>query len=123
LGYFLKGRAKIILLIAAAWPLGSAEAEHMVKILGEGAIHVCRNWNFMGNRCREYNHIKLPSFISVGDVFRVTFGSNPKSYEFHVGRIETHDGTCSIYPFHDGHNVHDRITAACQSYAITTQSP
>ena len=62
-------------------------AECMINILSEGTIRVCRNWNSTGDRCREYNHVKLPSSISVGDVFRVRYSSNPKSYEFHVGRM------------------------------------
>jgi hypothetical protein len=103
------------LLIATAVPLGSAEAECMINILSEGTIRVCRNWNLMGEQCRKYNHVKLPYAISVGDVFRVTYGSNPKGYEFHVGRIKTNDGACSLYPFAGGHNVRDRITATCQS--------
>jgi hypothetical protein len=87
----------------------------MINILSEGTIRVCRNWNLMGERCRKYNHVKLPSSISVGDVFRVAYGSNPKGYEFHVGRIETNAGVCSVYPFSSGYNVRDRITAACHS--------
>lgn len=68
-----------------------------------------------GERRRKYNHVNLPSSISVGDVFRVRYGSNPKGYEFHVGRINTDNGVCSIYPFGGGRNVRDRITATCQS--------
>jgi len=113
-------RSTFALLIAAAWPLGSAGAECATKILGEGSIRVCR-WSLIGEQCREYRHVVLPLTISVGDVFRVRYGSNPKSYEFNVDRIEAHANICMIYPAQGEYTSHDRITAACQSCSPTTQ--
>jgi len=108
-------------MIAAACPLEAA-AECSVKILGEGTIRVCRNWNLMGEHCREYEHVKLPPSITEGDVFVVRYGSNPKSYEFHVGRIATLGDVCSIFPHEGGYNLRDRIIAACQSCPAKSQN-
>jgi hypothetical protein len=109
-----KLRAAIVLLIATAWPSGSADAQCTIKTAGDGVIRVCRNWNFLGHKCRNYDDIKLPSTITEGDVFRVRYGSNPKGYEFQVGRIETTGGFCSIYPPKSGDFPLDSISVPCQ---------
>jgi hypothetical protein len=107
-------RAAAALLIAMlVWPV-TARSEEVVHPAGQGVIHVCRNWDMTGASCREYHHIKLPPRIRVGDAFRVEYGSNPKSFQFVVGRIEVQDGTCLIHGGPIG-SSEDRIRVACQN--------
>ena len=109
-----KLRATIILLMGA-WPLGAADAKCTIDTAGAGIISVCRNWNFTGQKCRDYDDVKLPSSISEGDAFSVRYGSNPKGYNFRVGRIEIREGTCLIYPPHGADHPRDSISVACPS--------
>ena len=97
------------------WP-AAARSEGAIQPMGEGVIRVCRNWDMFGTSCRKYHHIKLPASISLGDAFRVTYGSNPKSFQFRVQRIKVEDGICSIYGGEIG-SVRDRIRVSCQNAA------
>ena len=60
-----------------------------------GALTVCRSW-VVYNSCTTYGKVPLPERIAVGDKVKLTYGSNPKDYIFHVVDIRRQDGRCTI---------------------------
>jgi len=107
-------RAAVILSAVAmvVWP-EAARSEDAIRPIGNGVLRICRSsWYLTGQPCRKYYRIQLPSSIRVGDAFRVEYGSNPKSFQFWVGRIDVKDGRCSIYG--GGKASRDRIRVDCQ---------
>ena len=47
------------------------------------------------NSC-DAHKVVLPSRIAVGDKIKLTYGSNPKNYNFHVVQIRQQDSGCTI---------------------------
>jgi hypothetical protein len=60
-----------------------------------GALTVCRSW-VVYNSCTTYGKVPLPERIAVGDKVKLTYGTNPKDYIFHVVDIRRQDGRCTI---------------------------
>jgi len=95
----------------------AAHAGDAIHPTTDGVIRVCWHWNMTASEnCHKYHHIKLPSSIADGDTFRVEYGSNPKGYQFRVGRIAIQGGVCSIYSGQTGH-LRDRIKVGCEDAA------
>ena len=61
---------------------------------GSGSLTMCRSW-VVYNSC-EAHKVALPSQVSVGDEIKLTFGSNAKTYTFHVAQIRREGGACTI---------------------------
>ena len=60
-----------------------------------GALTVCRSW-VVYNSCTTYGKVPVPERIAVGDKVKLTYGTNPKDYIFHVVDIRRQDGRCTI---------------------------
>ncbi len=73
------------------------------------------------NSCRTYKHIGLPARVAVGDTITLSFGSSPKEYGFHVGRISLEGKSCTIFSEAGGDPSQiDRIKVApCRSATAT----
>ncbi len=82
----------------AAAVANTAEA---ITTPGSGTLTMCLDW-FLYNSCNTYHHVALPERIAVGDKITVTFGSNPKDYDFHVVAIHHHGERCTILSDHSG---------------------
>jgi len=105
-----------ILALMMIWP-AAVRADSPIHPMGEGVIRVCWDWGIMASRkCHKYHHVRLPPAIAVGDTFHVEYGSNPKGYQFRVGRIAIDSGVCWIYSGQDGHS-RDRIKVGCEEAA------
>ena len=83
-----------VLLASAAAPIGAIAAE-AVTTPGNGVLTMCRNW-VVFRSCKPYYGVAIPQRIAVGDKLKLTFGSNPKDYIFHVEHIRPKDGGCRI---------------------------
>ena len=89
----LRGAALgITLLAAAACP--AADTVDAVITPGSGSLTVCRSW-VVYNSC-DAHKVSLPDQVSVGDNIKLTFGSNAKSYTFHVVQIRQEGTACTI---------------------------
>jgi hypothetical protein len=87
---------------AAALVIGSAASQTLangpvdaVTTPGTGDLTMCRSWIVYAS-CNTYHKVGLPPRVAIGDNIVVTFGSNPKDYNFHVARILHQDKTCKI---------------------------
>jgi hypothetical protein len=85
-------------LAAAVLLTGAAAADTLdaVTTPGSGTLTMCRNW-LVYNSCTSYNKVTLPEQVVVGDRLKLTYGSNPKDYTFHVARIRRQGSDCTIY--------------------------
>ncbi|MBP2295838.1 hypothetical protein [Azospirillum rugosum] len=76
-------------------------AASVVATNGEATLKLCRDW-LITHDCREYGHIDIPRRIAVGDVFDVTFGSNPKTMRFKVKSVMARGAEgCLLVPAHE----------------------
>lgn len=79
----------------------SGAAVSVVSTNGEATLKLCRDW-LVTHDCREYGHIDIPSRIAVGDIFDVTFGSNPKTMRFKVKSVMARGAEgCLLVPAHE----------------------
>lgn len=76
------------------WP-ALADIVEAVTTPRLGALTVCRSW-VVYNSCTTYGKVSLPERIAVGDKVKLTYGTNPKDYIFHVVDIRRQDGRCTI---------------------------
>jgi hypothetical protein len=62
-----------------------------------GEFHRCyKQFVAFGTTCTVH-HVHLPEHIAIGDYIKLEYGSNPKHYAFHVGRIaRAEDGGCTV---------------------------
>ncbi|MBO0737903.1 MAG: hypothetical protein J2P48_15240 [Alphaproteobacteria bacterium] len=86
-----------VISIIALGPGRAAAADvEAVAPGGPGVLTICRDW-LLTHSCKTYQHIDLPPRIAVGDTVTLTFGSNPKEYEFPVARIVLKDRHCTLF--------------------------
>jgi hypothetical protein len=84
-------------LLAGTAPLAlSAAAVDTVITPGFGTLTKCRSW-VVYSRCATYHKIAVPEQIAVGDEISLTYGSNTKTYIFHVVRIRREGNSCAIW--------------------------
>lgn len=81
------------LLAAVAGP-AIADPVDAVTTPGSGSLTVCRSW-VVYNSC-DAHKVALPDQVSVGDDIKLTYGSNRKSYTFHVVQIRREGTACTI---------------------------
>src|SRR5437773_759943 len=75
---------------AAAFDLANA-----VTTPGSGTLTKCRSW-LVYTSCTTHHRVDLPEHVAVGDKVELSYGSNLKSYTFHVVRIRHEDDTCTF---------------------------
>jgi hypothetical protein len=90
--------AALLLAGPAAPAAGPPEA---VTTPGSGILTKCRDW-LVYLSCSTYHHIALPGRVAVGDDVKLTYGSNPKEYVFHIARIRRHGDGCTILSSQSG---------------------
>ena len=91
-GCFGSAALAMALLLAGA---ASADTVDAVATPGAGALTMCRSW-VVYNSCTTYNKVTLPGHVAVGDKIKLTYGSNPKDYIFHVVRIRRDGENCTV---------------------------
>jgi hypothetical protein len=103
--------ALLLCLCAAARAADTVDA---VAIDGKGVLTMCRDW-IVYRSCKPYDKIALPQRVAVGDRVRLTFGSNPKNYVFHVTQIRPKgDGCIILSEASGGAEDRERIEVACR---------
>ena len=90
----LRGAALGITLLAVAARPAAADPVNAVTTPGSGSLTVCRSW-VVYNSCDEHK-VTLPSQVSIGDDIKLTYGSNAKTYTFHVVQIRREGSVCTI---------------------------
>jgi hypothetical protein len=86
--------ACLLLTVATAAAATDASVD-TVTTPGSGTLTKCRDW-LVYDSCSTYHRIALPQQVTVGDAFKLKYGSNPKIFTFHVVEIR-HDGErCTI---------------------------
>jgi hypothetical protein len=89
-------------LLAGTAPLAlSAATVDTVITPGLGTLTKCRSW-VVYSRCATYHKIAVPEQIAVGDEISLTYGSNTKTYIFHVVRIRREGNSCAIWGERNG---------------------
>jgi hypothetical protein len=83
----------MVFLAAVAGP-AIADPVDAVTTAGSGSLTVCRSW-VVYNSC-DAHKVTLPDQVSVGDEIKLTYGSNRKSYTFHVVQIRREGTACTI---------------------------
>jgi hypothetical protein len=92
-GYFLTVAA-VALLAVPLQPVAASEVK-AIETGGTGDLTMCP---IGGLGCNLYHHINLPLQISTGDNVPVSFGSNPKQYDFPAAKIVVRDGGgCTVF--------------------------
>ena len=99
--------AAAALLAIVAGPIAAAATETVAAVTTphHGVLTMCRSW-LVHRSCRPYYKVLIPEHVAVGDRIRLTFGSNPKDYIFHVVQIRRNGGGCTILS-HAGHGAED----------------
>ena len=95
-------RAVVVLLYlgAASSAAMAADLAEAVAIQGSGKLTICRSW-LVSESCTTHT-VALPARVSVGDSIKLTYGSNPKTYIFHVADIHRRDKGCVILSENSG---------------------
>jgi len=84
-----------VALLAVPLQPVSADEVKAIETGGTGELTMCPVWGFS---CNLYHHIDLPPRIATGDKVPVSFGSNPKQYDFPAAIIVMHDGNgCTVF--------------------------
>ena len=91
----------IIGILLFAGVASAANDVTAIKTPRTGKLTKCASRLFYQD-CNEYHHIKVPRRIKLGDHVRLTYGSNPKSYNFPVARISRDGDTCTLYSEESG---------------------
>jgi hypothetical protein len=87
----------VVAVALLAVPLQPVAADELkaVETGGAGDLTMCPVGGFS---CNLYHHIDLPPRIAIGDKVQVSFGSNPKQYDFPAAIIVMHDGDgCTVF--------------------------
>lgn len=112
-------RSAELLLFAAsvvvAVPALAAGAK-VVETDGLGRLTICRSWLFFTS-CQSYNHIAIPTRVTVGDTIELIFGSNTKKIRYPIASIAQSGKSCTIYNTTppDPDKKVDRIVAPCRA--------
>jgi hypothetical protein len=106
--------ACFLALAGVATPVAADEV-NAIATGGKGDLTMCKSMVLYSN-CNLYHHIKLPPQIAVGDKVRVHYGSNPKRFDFPVGRIVREGDLCTVLsdPAGDTEKVNKIEVASCQ---------
>ena len=104
--------------IAVMSPAALADPVEAVTISGKAVLTMCRYW-IVYRSCKPYDKIALPPRVAVGDRIRLTFGSHPKDYIFHVVEIrQKGEGCLLLSDVSKGAEDRERIEVArCQPIA------
>ena len=95
---------------SAAFAFDGVEA---VTTPGTGELTMCRSW-VVYNSC-DAHKVVLPARIAVGDRIKLTYGSNPKNYNFHVVQIRQQGTSCTLLNNARGKEDGEKIDVApCQ---------
>jgi hypothetical protein len=93
--------------LAGAAPLAlSAATVDAVMTPGSGTLTKCRSW-VAYRSCATYHKIAVPEQIAIGDEISLTYGSNTKTYVFHVVRIRQKGNSCAIWSERSGPSGED----------------
>ena len=87
----------VVAVALLAMPIQPVAADEVraIETGGTGDLTMCPVGGF---GCNLYHHIDLPLQISTGDKVPVSFGSNPKQYDFPVAKIIVRDGDgCTVF--------------------------
>jgi hypothetical protein len=87
----------VVAVALLAVPLQPVAADEVkaIETGGTGDLSMCPVGGF---GCNLYHHTDLPPQISIGDKVPVSFGSNPKQYDFPVAIIIVRDGDgCTVF--------------------------
>jgi len=84
-----------VVVAGVAAPAAAADSIDAVTTPGNGAFTMCRSW-VVYNSCTTYSKVPVPGRIAVGDKIKLTYGSNPKDYTFHVVLIRQLGSDCMI---------------------------
>ena len=94
-GHLRRAALATAFLMSAALPrAAAADGVDAVTTPGSGELTMCRSW-VVYDSC-DAHKVVLPERIAVGDKIKLTYGSNPKSYVFHVVQIRREDKGCTI---------------------------
>jgi hypothetical protein len=88
----------LIVIMTASAALQSLTANDSVQAVttsGTGVLTKCRDW-LVYSSCTTYHNIALPERMTVGDDIHLRYGSNPKSYRFHVISIYHEAERCTV---------------------------
>ena len=84
----------VALLAVPLQPVAAVEVK-AIETGGTGDLTMCPVGGF---GCNLYHHIDLPLRISIDDKVPVSFGSNPKQYDFPAAKIVVRDGGgCTVF--------------------------
>src|SRR5580704_14499394 len=107
--------SRMALAIAAAFftstpvPIRAhADLVEAVTTSGSGTLTTCRSW-LIYSACTTHK-VTLPESVAVGDQLKLTYGSNPKNYTFHVVHIRREGESCRVLstssgPKEDGEKI------------------
>jgi hypothetical protein len=87
----------VVAVALLAMPLQPVAADEVraIETVGTGDLTMCPVGGF---GCNLYHHIDLPLRISIDDKVPVSFGSNPKQYDFPAAKIVVRDGDgCTVF--------------------------
>jgi hypothetical protein len=91
---YARGAALATTLLLTGVTAAAAGTVNAVTTPGAGTLTTCRNW-VVFNSC-DTHKVVLPERIAVGDKLKLTYGSNPKDYKFHVVDIRPQGAGCMI---------------------------
>ncbi len=84
----------LLAAITSLQPLAAREVK-AIETGGSGDLTMCPMRDFS---CNLYHRIALPLQMTIGEKVNVSFGSNPKQYDFPVARIIVRDGGgCTVF--------------------------
>ena len=99
----------VVFLISAPVPIhADTDIVEAVMTSGSGRLTTCRSW-LVYNSCTTHK-VLLPERVAVGDQLKLSYGSNPKNYTFHVALIRREGDRCRVLsassgPREDGEKI------------------
>ena len=99
-------RLAAILLVIGMAPNSAGSASESIDAVttpGAGKLTMCRNW-LVYSSCTTYRKVVLPERVAVGDQITLSYGSNPKTYVFHVVRLRQQGNRCTLLSEASGPN-------------------
>ena len=82
------GGVAFLAAVGSLRPVAAGEVK-AIETGSKGDLTMCPMRDFS---CNLYHHITLPPQMTIGEKVKVSFGSNPKQYDFPVARIIVRDG-------------------------------
>jgi hypothetical protein len=89
----------VAFFLAAVGSLRPVAADEVkaIETGSKGDLTMCPMRDFS---CNLYHRIALPLQLTIGEKVSVSFGSNPKQYDFPVARIIVRDGGgCTVFSY------------------------